>query len=282
MKIIANVYDYNITQEEYDYAQVLFSGCNCEEKENNKKAIDYLVDRYLLLHEANKFGVKVTDDEWNDRIFEVSQAFETEEQYDNYLEKHKLSRSRYEDYLKESLFITKFLDKFSSFIKQRVTQDVSQLAKTNSELFSCCPQAHVYNILLLGATEENYKKLMAFRKKINTLEDFKRFANDFSECPAGVQCGDMGFVSADSFIEELDSVIFKLPIDEVSLPVKSKFGYHLILVTERRNYQPNSDEDHKDLMLNCFIDNKSELYLHSYVDELRKDATLNNKIIINQ
>ncbi len=281
MKIIASVYDYKITQEEYDYAQVLFAECNCEEKDTNKKSIDYLIDRYLLLKEADKFGITVTDDEWNDKIFEASQSFETREQYLEYLENHKLSRTRYEDFLKESLLINKFLDKFSSFIKERVTDDVSDFAKSHSELFSCCPQAHVYNILLMGATDDNFKKLMNFRKQINTLEDFKRIANEYSECPAGVQCGDMGFVTADSFIEELDSVIFKLPIDEVSLPVKSKFGYHLILVTERKYEQHLKDHEQKDFMLNCLIDNKSELYLHSYIDELRKEANKKDSIILN-
>ncbi|MBI9032161.1 peptidylprolyl isomerase [bacterium] len=281
MKIIANVYDYQINQEEFDYAQVLFSDCSCGEKENNKKAIDYLIDRYLLLFEADKFGVEVTDEEWNERIFEASQKFESQDQYFDYLKEHKLNRIRYEEFLKESLIINKFLDKFASFIKDRVTKDVSNFAETNSELFSCCPQAHVYNILLLGATEENFKKLMHYRKEINTLEDFKRIADLYSECPAGIKCGDMGFVTADTFIEELDSVIFTLPLNEVSLPVKSKLGYHLILVTERNDNPHFSDDEKKDFMLNCLIDNKSELYLHCYVDELRKEASEKNKIIVN-
>lgn len=281
MKIIASVYDYQINQDEFDYAQVLFSDCSCGESENNKKAIDYLIDKYLLLFEANKFGIEVTDEEWNEKIFDTSLRFESREQYFDYLKQHKLNRIRYEEILKESLIIDKFLDKFSSFIKDRVAQDVSDFAETNSELFSCCPQAHVYNILLLEASNENFKKLMKFRQEIETVEDFKRIADLYSECPAGVKCGDMGFVSAGTFIEELDSVIFTLPLNEVSLPVKSKFGYHLILVTER-NENPNiSDDVKKDFMLNCLIDDKSKLYLHSYVDELRKEASEKNKIIIN-
>lgn len=278
MKTIASVYDFEITQEEYDYAKTLFTDCHCGEKDKEKKAIDYLIDRSLLLHEAEKFGIKVSDEEWNEKLFEVSQRFETQEEYFEFLENNKVSRIRYEDFLKESLMINKFLDKFSSFIKEKVTQDVSALEKTNSELFTCCPRAHVYNILLLGATDENYKKLMNFRKQINTLEDFKQIASQYSECPAGVKCGDMGFVSSHAFIEELDSVIFKIPINEVSLPIKSKFGYHLILVTERNGYSKLTDKEQKDLMLNCFIDRKSELYLHSYIDELRKEADTQGKI----
>lgn len=281
MKIIADVYDFKITEEDYQYAQVLFTDCSCEDNENYKKAIDYLVDRYLLLHEADKFGIEVTDDEWNDKLFDDSQKFENREEYFEYLKSNKLSRTRYEDFLKETLLINKFLDKFSSFIKERVTDDVSTFAKSHSELFSCCPQAHVYNILLQGATDDNFKKLMNFRKQINTLEDFKKIAKEHSECPVGIECGDMGFVATDSLIEELDNVIFKLPINEVSLPVKSKFGYHLVLVTERKDFQNITSDDKKDFMLNCFIDNKSELYLHSYVDELKKEANEKNKIVMH-
>lgn len=278
MKIIADVYEYNITEDEFEYAKVLFSDCNCEAKENEKKAIDYLIDRYLLLHEATKFGTEVTDDEWNDKLFETSQRFETEEEYYDYLEKHKLSRNKYEDALKENLAIYKFLDKFNHFIKDVVSQDVSSFVSTHSEMFSCCIQAHVYNILLIGSTDENFKKLMQIRKQINTVEDFKAMAEIHSECPLGIKCGDMGYVKSDALIEELDSVIFSIPLDEVSLPTKSKFGYHLILVTERTSNLQLSDNQKKDFMLNCMIDDKAQLYLHSYVDLLRKDADENGQI----
>lgn len=281
MKIIANVYDYNITQEDFNYAKVLFNECNCGEIENEKKAVDYLIERYLLLYEANKFGVQVSDDEWNDKLFDTCQRFDSEDDYSEYLDKHNLSRVKYEEFLKESLQIIKFLDKFSNFIKERVSQDLSIFADKHNHLFSCCPQAHVFNILLQEVCDENFKKLMSIRKEIETLDDFKAMAEKYSECPAGVKCGDMGFVSADTFIKELDDVIFSLPLNEVSLPIKSKFGYHLILVTERIEPNHLSADEKKDFMLNCLIDNKSELYLHSYVDELRLEAEKKGKIQLN-
>ena len=68
MDIIANVYDFKITKEDFEYAQVLLSECSSEKKDKDKKAIDYLIDRYLLLHEAKKFNIEITDEEWNDKI----------------------------------------------------------------------------------------------------------------------------------------------------------------------------------------------------------------------
>jgi hypothetical protein len=280
MDIIANVYDFNITQEDFECAKVHLIDCQCPDNASDKKTIDYLIDRYLLLNQAQKFGVEVTDDEWNDKLFDTAQGFDSREHYLEFLENHKLTRVRYEDFLKETIQITKFLDKFNGFIKERVAKDISSFANSNSDLFSCCPQAHVYNILLQGVTDENFKKLMKIRKDIETLEDFEKMADTYSECPAGVKCGDMGFVSADTFIEELDDVIFSLPLNEVSLPVKSKFGYHLILVTERSESNKLSNDEKKDMMLNCLIENKSELYLHSYVEELRKEAEEKGKLNI--
>lgn len=280
MEIIANVYDFNITKEDFDCAKVIFTECQCEENISNKKAIDYLIDRFLLLREAENHGIVVTDEEWNDELFEAAQRFESREQYLEYLDNHNVSRVRYEEFLKETSQINKFLDTFSDFVKDKVTHDVSTFADKHTELFSCCPQAHVFNILLQDATDDNFKKLMQIRKQINTLEDFKLMADKHSECPAGVKCGDMGFVNADTFIKELDDVIFSLPLNEVSLPIKSKFGYHLILVTERSDNSKLTDIEKKDFMLNCLIDNKYELYLHSYVDILRKEAEEKGKITI--
>lgn len=278
MKIIADVYEFNIMEDEFEYAKVLFSNRNYDPKENEKRAIDYLIDRYLLLHEATKFGTEVTDDEWNDKLFEISQQFETKEEYYKYLDQHKLSRIKYENALKENLAIYKFLDKFSHFIKDLVAQDVSSFADAHSELFSCCARAHAYNILLIGSTDENFKKLMQIREQIKTLEDFKIMADKHSECPLGVDCGDMGYVESNALIEELDSIIFSIPLNEVSLPTKSKFGYHLILVTERTSNEHLSDIQKKDFMLSCMVDDKAQLYLHSYLDLLRKDADANGEI----
>ena len=65
-------------------------------------------------------------------------------------------------------------------------------------------------------------------------EDFEELARVYSEGPSGPQGGDLGFFGRGAMVEEFDEVAFGLGIGEVSDPVKTQFGYHIIKVEDRR------------------------------------------------
>ena len=65
-------------------------------------------------------------------------------------------------------------------------------------------------------------------------EDFAELAMIYSEGPSGPQGGDLGFFARGAMVEEFDEVAFGLEIGEVSNPVKTKFGYHIIKVEDRK------------------------------------------------
>ncbi len=280
MSVIARVYDFEITDKELDYAKTLVSSFNCNCNDVEHKALEYLIDRCLLLHEAKKFNLTVSDDEWNDKIFDISTRFDTVEEYEDYIGSHKLTRVRYEIALKENILISKFLDKFNTFIKEQVSQDIGDFVDKHSDIFACCHQARVYNILIADKSIDGYKKAINIRDSINTLEDFENMADKYSECPSNVKCGDMGYVIPNVLIKELDDIIFDINLNEVSLPIKSEFGHHLILVTERCQGTNLNQHERKDFMFDCLIDGKSQMYVHSYVAELSKTAKENNKLQI--
>ncbi len=65
-------------------------------------------------------------------------------------------------------------------------------------------------------------------------EDFAELARIYSEGPSGPQGGDLGFFARGAMVEEFDEVAFGLDIGEVSDPVKTQFGYHIIKVEDRK------------------------------------------------
>lgn len=63
---------------------------------------------------------------------------------------------------------------------------------------------------------------------------FADLAKEHSSCPSGKSGGSLGQFKQGDMVPEFDAVIFSdLPIGEVSEPVKTQFGYHLIEVQQR-------------------------------------------------
>ena len=66
------------------------------------------------------------------------------------------------------------------------------------------------------------------QKKISAGESFESLAMTFSKCPSGKTGGDLGFFTKGRMVPEFEQAAFALAVDEVSGPVKTSFGYHLI------------------------------------------------------
>ena len=65
-------------------------------------------------------------------------------------------------------------------------------------------------------------------KKLENGEKFEQLAADFSKCPSGKQGGNLGEFGKGMMVEEFEKAAFDLEVGQVSGPVKTQFGYHLI------------------------------------------------------
>lgn len=83
---------------------------------------------------------------------------------------------------------------------------------------------------ILVPTEMDAIKL---KSQINSFNDFKYYARIYSRCPSGQQGGDLGCFRRGQMVKPFEEAAFNGNIGEVSDPIKTQFGYHLIWVTDR-------------------------------------------------
>jgi peptidyl-prolyl cis-trans isomerase C len=65
-------------------------------------------------------------------------------------------------------------------------------------------------------------------KKLDDGEEFDALAKDFSKCPSGQNGGHLGEFGKGMMVKEFETASFALEVGEVSAPVQTQFGYHII------------------------------------------------------
>lgn len=78
------------------------------------------------------------------------------------------------------------------------------------------------------------KQALELKQQIEAGQSFADLAGKHSQCPSGRDGGNLGQFNKGDMVPEFDKVIFsELPIGQVSEPVRTQFGYHLIQVHQR-------------------------------------------------
>ena len=81
---------------------------------------------------------------------------------------------------------------------------------------------------ILVKTEEEANDL---REKISNGEEFAQVARQNSLCPSGQNGGDLGYFGRGMMVKPFEDAAFSLEVGELSNPVQTQFGWHLITVT---------------------------------------------------
>jgi len=83
---------------------------------------------------------------------------------------------------------------------------------------------------ILVETEE---EAISLKEQILAGTPFEDVAAENSLCPSGARGGDLGFFGKGQMVGEFEKAAFALNVGELSDPVRTNFGWHLILVTDK-------------------------------------------------
>lgn len=116
---------------------------------------------------------------------------------------------------------------------------LKMIAKRNKDAPVVITQTHVRHILIktsaLVPEREARARLMEIKRRIDVGVDFAEQAKRYSDDGSAVNGGDLGWVSPGDTVPEFENAMNSLKTGQVSDPVQTGFGWHLIQVLDRRN-----------------------------------------------
>ncbi|HEM49013.1 MAG TPA: hypothetical protein ENO27_02265, partial [Caldithrix sp.] len=146
---------------------------------------------------------------------------------------------------------------FNKYIENMVVDSVIDLTKVNEYLERIKFEIKASHVLLkfgdkngtpAGRSKEDAEKLaISLVERIRNGESINSLAQEFSDDPSAKQNnGDLGYFTWGRMVDEFQEAAFNLAPGEVSDPVLTSYGYHVIQVDDRRdnpNYDPNNQRD---------------------------------------
>jgi peptidyl-prolyl cis-trans isomerase C len=249
--------------------------------ELEKRVLDNLINIELLYQQSQKVGTKVDDAEVNIQFEALKKRFSTEAEFKNAIKKMNLNETVMKSQIRRGIAIQRFLDKKTLGKVEVSEEEIKAYYDSHTNLFKKPEQIRASHILIKvepGTDEKNkakaLKKIEKIRQRLVKGEDFGVLAKEFSQCPSSAKGGDLNYFGRRQMAKPFEDAAFALKVGELSDVVETRFGYHLIKLTDKKPASTNSYEDMKDQIRKNLMGEKIRLEVSNYVQELKKAANI--------
>ena len=218
-------------------------------------ALQTMIDELIVLQEGKRLGVEVTEDDVDRAVANVKRDnnVTSDAQFQYMLQSQNFTLDDYRDFLRRQMSIIQTRRKALSGV-EITDEEIKAYYEANKQDFLRPPSVHLRHILFRVPEGASGSEVDAIQRKalkvLGELKggaEFTDLALRHSEDPSASKGGDIGTISRGQMLPEFEAVAFDQPVGQVSEPVRTKYGLHLIQVVERSegNYQPLSEISQK-------------------------------------
>ncbi|MDR5682681.1 MAG: peptidylprolyl isomerase [Armatimonadota bacterium] len=239
-----------------------------QRKELADSILDQLIDRALILQEARRRNLLASDTDVDARVAEIRGSFPSQADFESALKVRGLSVADLRDRIRFDLTAQKLIAGISQ--PQVSEAEVRQYFAQNRSTFDQPAQARVRHILV--KTESEARIVLA---RLRAGEDFAAVARELSQDPGSKdQGGELGPIQRGQTVPEFDRAAFSLPVGQISDPVKTSFGYHILQVQERTAAKPATLEGAREQIVRVLTDRKRRAAFEAWLKTAREQAKI--------
>lgn len=237
-------------------------------KQNGKEALNSLIAERIVALEAQKQKIAVTDQEIQ---AELQKYYNDYGGQDAFLQALTSSGFTLDDVKKDIALSMKI----RKLMEPRIAISDDELKAyfaDNKASFAQEKQVKVSHILL-----DTREKADEIRKRLVNGEDFAKLAQENStDTATRDDGGELGFIRKGEMVKEFEAAAFSLKVGQISDPVKTEFGYHIIKVLEIKEAREASFEQSKDQVYEAVFEQKVETEYNTWLEEMYQQYKIQN------
>jgi len=253
-----------------------------------KQALDQLIAEKLVEAEVRELGLTSTASEVDEAMADVQKqnGITDPEQFAQLLSREGYTLKSYKEFLGKQIARGKLMQmKVAAKIKvseEDLKAAYAQYAKNEGQDV----EVHARHILVTVDPKATPEQVEAARKKAQAIVeearrpgmDFEALARARSEGPSREDGGDLGFFRRGVMVPAFEKAAFSMKVGEVSEPIRTNFGWHVLKVEERRAVGVTSYEEMRPKLELQLRQQKTEKFVDQYVQELKKKAVIEVKL----
>jgi len=244
-------------------------------------AVNRLVEQALILDEAKKLGIVVSDTEVSDNVNQLVTMAGGEAKLDSLLKLQGANRTDVEKDMRNNLVLKGYLDHVKKEMPAVSDTAVQAFYNGHPEMFGPKPEVHARHILIrVEPSASDMEKAAARQKAQEALdrakkgEPFEKIAAETSQDPGSAsQGGDLGWFEQGQMVPAFDAAAFSLKPGQLSDVIQTEYGYHVIKVEgTRMGTGKPYDDSLKEQIRQFLAQQETQTYFRKQLDTLKAKA----------
>ena len=290
---VATVNGENITKADLDDAlgkEVKAAGMKADDLtaeqklEGYRQILDGLIMDKLITKAAS--GVKVPQAEIDAEIAKIKKQFPSEDEFKKQLESVGQSEKSLNEQVGKMMQQRQWFEGKIGKTAEVTDADAKKFYDENKAEFEAPEQVKASHILFMvkkddaqDKVDKQLEKAKAAAARAKKGEDFTALAKELSEEPGAKESGgDLGFFAKDRMVPEFADASFGMKPGDISEPVRTQFGWHVIKVEDRKAAGTTPFEEVKDQLTAYLKADKQRKAAADVVKALRQDAKIENNL----
>lgn len=244
-------------------------------------AIEHCIATRLMLEEADKQGIKASDEHVKEQLEKIAQANGGMEEFEKRV---KASGASLEMVKAQIDFNFKLMTVEKNAV-EKVPEATEEAARayydSHKNQFCEEEQVNAQHILITPKSKSDEDKkaaleeIKAIRQRIVDGAEFIKEAELHSACPSGKQNGgSLGWFGRGMMVKEFEDAAFSMKPGDLSDVIETQFGYHIISVYDREDARQLEFEEVKAEAVNAATSIAKEMERSRFIEELKSKATI--------